>query len=97
MTWQPIDTAPRELVQGADDPILIAHIDDRGQIIWACAAMWVSVPYGYIQCAQRAGWHADFFPPMARDWHPPKPTGEWIMPTKGLEPTHWMTLPELTA
>ena len=90
--WKPIATAPRDLVEGADDPIEIACFRN-GALIWSCAAYWGTATYGDIHCASRSGWYVLYFPPTAKHAGKPKPSGDWLMPDAEMEPTHWRKFP----
>ncbi len=91
--WQPIETAPHDLVEGADAPIEISCFH-RGELLWACAAYWGSACYGDIHCASRTGWFMTNFPPTAKGGDKPKPSGDWVMPNCAeTMPTHWRRFP----
>lgn len=88
MTWQPIATAPKDLELFVDDMIEIACFRN-GALVWLTAAIWQTALYGYVHCATRSGWWTPYFPDTANGADRPRRTGEWIIPAKGLEPTHW--------
>lgn len=91
--WQPIETAPLDLIEGHDAPLEIASFH-RGDLLWSCAAYWGSSCYGDSNCASRSGWYTAYFPPTAKGTDRPKPTGSWIMPDSAeAAPTHWRRFP----
>ncbi len=88
--WYRIDTVepPKD-----ETPILLAHINKAGNLLWAVMAIWRSYSPGYMHLASYSGWEPQL--PFMKD--PVQSLGReeyhvGIIGTTISPPTHWARL-----